>query len=647
MAAKGAPKGRRDDEVELATRMIQIGGKRFNLDVRENKIGRFVKIRESDASGSANKILLPSGGALAFHDALVKFASPSIAKKAAPPPAEDGRAPAIHSETFVFDTKRFHFDLLENSRGRVLKISCVPNSGTRISLMIPAEKEGVEELRAALEGVMKEAGDGMVIASLSSLGVKNQTDGGSVKPGEGDLDLGSKQVQIDTKRFFLDLRQNRIGRFLKVSEVLENGTRQKVTIPAANVGQLRDIVQRIASTEFKDVVLPPGAREDGGGVPPLHSESLKIDSKLMFIDLKSNVRGRLLKISCKGTDTRSSIMVPGKAAHLETFSKALTDMLAMSESSSGSFGAPSEQTLAEATMQVQNKRFFIDLKSNLRGKFLKVTEVMGGGHRNKIIVPGAAVVKFYECIHTFVGKHSRNPGDGKPSGDGDGSTTVHSEMMTVDGKTFYFDLLENSRGRVMKVSQIASDERVSIMLPALGLEGFANGLAGVLRQGGELVLSCTPGDADAEVPGKPGAGNVELASKLVATGGKRFFVDLKENEIGRFAQITEVDGAGKRTKLSMPLSAVGEFQGIIGVFADMDVSALKGQAYTNDEGRPAVLRSELMKIDQKQIHFDLSANTRGAVLKVSMRDPKHGRTTLMIPSTGLKNLRDAFSAVCT
>merc|ERR1712216_427437 len=121
----------------------------------------------------------------------------------------------------------------------------------------------------------------------------------------------------------------------------------------------------------------------------------------------------------------------------------------------------------------------------------------------------------------------------------DGKTSaLHSDMMTMDGKTFYLDLLENARGRVMKVSQIANDQRISIMLPAIGLEGFTGALATVLREGGELVHeSAAP--TGAGVPGKPGEGNVELASKLVQIEGKRFFVDLKENDIGRFVQLTE------------------------------------------------------------------------------------------------------------
>merc|ERR1712216_245482 len=189
----------------------------------------------------------------------------------------------------------------------------------------------------------------------------------------------------------------------------------------------------------------------------------------------------------------------------------------------------------------------------------------------------------------------------------DGKTSaLHSDMMTMDGKTFYLDLLENARGRVMKVSQIANDQRVSIMLPAIGLEGFTGALASVLREGGELVVEGT--NSTGEAPGKPGEGNIELASKLVPIEGKRFFLDLKENEIGRFLQMAEVDQGGRRTKMILPLSAVGQFRDTIGVFADLDMSALGRQAYTDTEGRPAALRSELLKFDRKQIHFDLTAN---------------------------------------
>jgi hypothetical protein len=77
-------KGPRGDEKELSTATVEIQSKRYHIDVKENTIGRFIKIRESDGGkgkGGASKIILPSSGALAFHEALHKLASPAIARK--------------------------------------------------------------------------------------------------------------------------------------------------------------------------------------------------------------------------------------------------------------------------------------------------------------------------------------------------------------------------------------------------------------------------------------------------------------------------------------------------------------------------------------------------------------------------------------
>jgi len=315
---------------------------------------------------------------------------------------------------------------------------------------------------------------------------------------------------------------------------------------------------------------------------------------------------------------------------------------------------------------VDTKRFHLDYIENARGRVLKVSQVARDGKRVSIMVPAEKkgveeLAKAFEEVMkdagdgmviaplaalgvkngTGGGKHARQTAPVKPKGE-DRSGTVHSQVMTSDGKTFYLDLLDNARGRVMKVAQIAFDQRVTIMLPAIGLEGFTAALASVLREGGELVADAAP--SSGQNPGKPGEGNIDLASKLVNIEGKRFFIDLKENEIGRFVQLAEVDNQGKRTKMSLPLSSVGQFRDVIAIFADLDTSALGKQAYTDGEGRPAALRSEYLKVDRKQVHFDLTANARGCVLKVSMRDDR-GRTTLMIPAPGLPKLRDSLAEI--
>jgi hypothetical protein len=81
---RGYAKGGRSDEVELATTTLTIGGKRFHIDVKENSIGRFVKMRETDEKGKKGggpkKVILPAAGALQFMEALRKMATPDILK---------------------------------------------------------------------------------------------------------------------------------------------------------------------------------------------------------------------------------------------------------------------------------------------------------------------------------------------------------------------------------------------------------------------------------------------------------------------------------------------------------------------------------------------------------------------------------------
>ena len=444
---------------------------------------------------------------------------------------------------------------------------------------------------------------------------------------------------MDSKKFYLNLKQNRIGRFLKLTEA--TGTKKEsLFVPAQHVAQFRDIITSFATIDFQEQVLPP---QQEGPAPPLASESIKTENKMLFLDLKANKFGRLLKISSVAKDSRSAIVLPAKPAHLEQFGKAIADILAMAETGER---APSEETLGEASVQVQNKRFFLDLKSNLRGKFLKVTEMAEAGSRTKIIVPEAGILRFYEAIHNFAGKHARTgKGEGGKGGKGGKGDTLHSDMIVTDGKVFYLDLVDNSRGRVLKISQLQGEDRVTLMLPAVGLDKIEAGLGQVLRQGGEMVLQAET-RAAGEAPGKPGEGDVNLGSELIVVEGTRFFVDLRENEVGRFMQLVQLDGNGKRTKMNIPMPAAGQFRDTIDIFAGLDLSALKKkQAYTDADGRPATLRSEFLSLDRKVVHFDLSANARGCVLKISMKD-HHGRTSVMVPMSGLSNLRDAFTKLC-
>jgi len=63
-----------------------------------------------------------------------------------------------------------------------------------------------------------------------------------------DNELFSEQVQIERKLFTFDLRENPRGRFLKVTEDV-GGRRDTIIIPAPGLEQIRDIIERIISTD--------------------------------------------------------------------------------------------------------------------------------------------------------------------------------------------------------------------------------------------------------------------------------------------------------------------------------------------------------------------------------------------------------------
>lgn len=55
------------------------------------------------------------------------------------------------------------------------------------------------------------------------------------------------------------------------------------------------------------------------------------------------------------------------------------------------------QPLASEKLTIDRKVFFLDLKENDRGRFVKITEDVGG-RRDTIMVPAAALKEFHELL---------------------------------------------------------------------------------------------------------------------------------------------------------------------------------------------------------------------------------------------------------
>ena len=56
---------------------------------------------------------------------------------------------------------------------------------------------------------------------------------------------------------------------------------------------------------------------------------------------------------------------------------------------------------------------------------------------------------------------------------------LHTEKILADRKTFYLDLKENSRGKVVKITEEISGNRDTIMVPAEVLGDFIEALVDI------------------------------------------------------------------------------------------------------------------------------------------------------------------------
>lgn len=217
--------GRGGDEKELTTRTIQIQSKRFYLDVKENRSGRFIKIAEVGADGRKNRIILAMSNANEFCEHLNNFNDCADDDSSASVVQKNG---TIKTSTIVRDSRRYYFDLKENQKGRFLRISMTsPRSFQRSQIAIPGS--GLKEMGCVFKEIVDEYGKGY----------------------EENQKLESKMVRAENKFFYFDIGENRMGTYLRISEVRSN-FRAAIAIPSHSWGRFHDVVSQFVKESGRD-----------------------------------------------------------------------------------------------------------------------------------------------------------------------------------------------------------------------------------------------------------------------------------------------------------------------------------------------------------------------------------------------------------
>lgn len=207
-------------------------------------------------------------------------------------------------------------------------------------------------------------------------------------------EIASKALRIQNKRYYVDVKQNSRGKFIKLVEVVNNGNRNKINIPMPVVGEIRDRL-----TSFADFYaqLDPAQTEEIPEDGRLKSEMQRSAGRRYYFDLKENKRGRFLRISQTSPyGARSTIALPaqGIVDIRNTFSE-------FYDSYGSDEGASDEDENAELPqskeMRIERKRFYFDCGRNNRGSFLRVSEVTSN-FRSSITIPRQGLLKFKDLV---------------------------------------------------------------------------------------------------------------------------------------------------------------------------------------------------------------------------------------------------------
>jgi len=236
------------NEEELASKTLHIQSKRFYLDVKENRRGRFLKIAEVSSGGRKSRILMSMNVASELRDHLQTFddylrtlGEQSIANE------------QLQSAVISRDDRKYYLDLKENERGRFLRISMVRMNNPRTQIAIPAQ--GVQELRETLASLIEEFG--------------NEDDRDSIEspPAIEPVELpGSRYVRVGNKNFYFDIGSNDRGIFLRISEVRSN-FRTAITVPEKVWSRFRDNINDFI-LNMEEERNQPTSTEDKSSISP-------------------------------------------------------------------------------------------------------------------------------------------------------------------------------------------------------------------------------------------------------------------------------------------------------------------------------------------------------------------------------------------
>ncbi|XP_064306724.1 purine-rich element-binding protein gamma isoform X1 [Phalacrocorax carbo] len=226
-------------------------------------------------------------------------------------------------------------------------------------------------------------------------------------------ELASKRVDIQKKRFYLDVKQSSRGRFLKIAEVWIGRGRQD------NIRKSKLTLSLSVAAELKDCL--------GDFI-----------EHYAHLGLKSGHGHRHEHSNGKEQHPRRRQQHPPPSPPVSV----------------GSEEHP-HSVLKTEYIERDNRKYYLDLKENQRGRFLRIRQTMSRGpgimgyfghslgQEQTIVLPAQGMIEFRDALVQLIEEYGEGDIEDRQGGGDEPPELPEGTSFRVDNKRFYFDVGSN------------------------------------------------------------------------------------------------------------------------------------------------------------------------------------------------------------
>ncbi|CAD5226172.1 unnamed protein product [Bursaphelenchus xylophilus] len=201
----------------------------------------------------------------------------------------------------------------------------------------------------------------------------------------GGHEICSKVLNVDKRRFYIDLKENDRGKFIQIVALLNVRRKAKLMMTLPIVKQLIALLDKLEINESTEYPKPVGR--------------ILSASRIYFADLRKNDWGNFLRLTqaFNRTAKRYQIYIPVEG--IPEFKKLLQEIV-------DEYGADVEEPKLPASQQlrdVRNKMFYFDCNSNDFGDYLRITETrFNSDNRTSITISRKNLQRFHDILGDLV-----------------------------------------------------------------------------------------------------------------------------------------------------------------------------------------------------------------------------------------------------